>query len=177
MGVKKPFSRGISGLLCLMMLSGFAFAESNEVSQEPSEETFFFEEEISEQPLTEQALYEPEEDDIVGAASAGACGSIYGDGVSLSASDLSAYSHPSRFSGYNVLKGIDVSEFQGDIDWAKVKKAGVEFAIIRIGGRYSGSGNFYEDYRFEQNIQGALAQGIKSARTSVWEKPYCSGAA
>ncbi len=32
-----------------------------------------------------------------------------------------------------MVKGIDVSEFQGKIDWNKVKKSGIEFAILRVG--------------------------------------------
>lgn len=51
--------------------------------------------------------------------------------------------------------GIDVSEFQGSIDWAKVKAAGVRFAIIK-----TGYGVSYVDPYFARNIKGALAQGI-----------------
>lgn len=57
--------------------------------------------------------------------------------------------------------GIDVSYFQGNIDWNKVKAAGVDFAIIRAGGRYYGGGGLYVDDNFEKNIKGALAAGIK----------------
>ena len=32
------------------------------------------------------------------------------------------------------IRGIDVSHWQGDIDWPKVKQAGIEFAIIKAGG-------------------------------------------
>ena len=39
-------------------------------------------------------------------------------------------------------KGIDVSHWQGTIDWNKVKKAGIEFAIIKAGGSDAG---FYTD--------------------------------
>ena len=35
-------------------------------------------------------------------------------------------------------KGIDVSHWQGNIDWNKVKKAGIEFAIIKAGGSDAG---------------------------------------
>lgn len=59
------------------------------------------------------------------------------------------------------MKGIDVSQWQGAIDWAKVKAAGVEFAIIRAGLRgYAAEGNLAEDTRFRDNIQGAAAVGI-----------------
>ncbi|MBP1736826.1 MAG: lysozyme [Oscillospiraceae bacterium] len=56
--------------------------------------------------------------------------------------------------------GIDVSSYQGVIDWEKVKAAGVDFAIIRVGGRYYGSGGIYADKNFTTNIQGALNAGI-----------------
>lgn len=56
-----------------------------------------------------------------------------------------------------MLKGIDVSHYQGEIDWKKVKAAGVEFAIIRAGyGKYA----YQEDPCFEDNIEGAYNAGI-----------------
>lgn len=58
-------------------------------------------------------------------------------------------------------KGIDVSKYQGNIDWNQVKADGVEFAIIRVGYRGYGSGALVEDSKFKQNIQGATAAGIK----------------
>ncbi|EEG73561.1 glycosyl hydrolase family 25 [[Clostridium] hylemonae DSM 15053] len=57
--------------------------------------------------------------------------------------------------------GIDVSQWQGNIDWRKVKEAGVEFAFIRVGYRGSASGNLAADPYYKQNIEGALAAGIK----------------
>ena len=58
-------------------------------------------------------------------------------------------------------KGIDVSKFQGDIDWKKVAEDGVEFAFIRVALRGYGSGKLVEDEYFEKNIKGANAAGIK----------------
>lgn len=58
------------------------------------------------------------------------------------------------------LKGIDVSEFQGNIDWNKVKKDGVRFAIIRVGYRGYGTGKLNWDSTFRQNLEGATAAGI-----------------
>ena len=55
-------------------------------------------------------------------------------------------------------KIIDVSEFQGDIDWEAVKNDGVVFAIIRV--QYGGS---YEDTKYKQNIVGAQSVGIRYA--------------
>ena len=57
--------------------------------------------------------------------------------------------------------GIDVSKWQSDIDWELVAASGVDFAIIRCGFRGSVSGQLVEDPYFRQNIQGALANGIK----------------
>ncbi len=57
--------------------------------------------------------------------------------------------------------GIDVSYVQGDIDWQAVKKAGVDFAFIRCGGRgYGGKGIIFEDDTFRQNAREALDAGI-----------------
>lgn len=60
----------------------------------------------------------------------------------------------------NAAFGIDVSRWNEQIDWKKVKEAGVEFAIIRVGYRGSVSGSLVEDAYFKQNIQGAAEAGI-----------------
>lgn len=57
-----------------------------------------------------------------------------------------------------MLQGIDVSRWQGQIDWAQVKKAGISCAILKCGGSDSG---FYTDRTFEYNYAQAKAQGIK----------------
>lgn len=54
--------------------------------------------------------------------------------------------------------GIDVSRYQGDIDWAQVAASGVKFAILRAGSQNSG-GPYIDPY-FEQNYAGAKAAGI-----------------
>ena len=56
--------------------------------------------------------------------------------------------------------GIDVSEFQEEIDWKKVKEAGVEFVFIRIGRRGATTGMLYDDQRFEENYKGATENDI-----------------
>lgn len=61
---------------------------------------------------------------------------------------------------YTCRIGIDVSRYQGDIDWKQVKEAGIEFAILRLGYRGYGTGRIVMDDYFQKNIQGALAQGI-----------------
>ncbi len=61
----------------------------------------------------------------------------------------------------NTLIGIDVSKYQGDIDWQKVKDAGVEFAIIRLGYRYYYDEPLSLDPYFQNNIENASKVGIK----------------
>lgn len=57
--------------------------------------------------------------------------------------------------------GIDVSKWNGSIDWDKVRNAGVEFVIIRAGYRGSATGSLVEDPCFAANIKGALASGLQ----------------
>ena len=58
--------------------------------------------------------------------------------------------------------GIDVSKYQGEINWNKVKAAGVEFVIIRLGYRgYGWAGKIVYDENFKKNIEGAQAVGIE----------------
>lgn len=57
--------------------------------------------------------------------------------------------------------GVDVSKYQRDINWAKAKAAGVDYAIIRVGFRgYGSEGKLRIDNKFEQNYIGATAAGV-----------------
>ena len=60
----------------------------------------------------------------------------------------------------NAKVGIDVSKWNGTIDWDKVKNAGVQFAIVRAGYRGSVTGSLVEDPQFVANMKGATAAGI-----------------
>ena len=59
-----------------------------------------------------------------------------------------------------VAYGIDVSYFQGDIDWQKVKAAGVDFAIIRVALRGYGTGEIVMDPKAIDNLKGAQSAGV-----------------
>lgn len=59
------------------------------------------------------------------------------------------------------IPGIDVSYYQGAIDWAQVKAAGVEFVMIRLGYRSYKDGLLHADPRAEENLQGAKEAGLK----------------
>lgn len=57
-------------------------------------------------------------------------------------------------------KGIDVSKWQGNIDWAKVKNAGIKFAMIRLGyGSPDGNANGVDTY-FDKNVTNATKAGV-----------------
>ena len=58
-------------------------------------------------------------------------------------------------------RGIDVSKWNGNIDWSAVKNSGINFVIIRCGYRGSSAGALIEDPTFKRNIQGAQNAGIR----------------
>lgn len=58
--------------------------------------------------------------------------------------------------------GIDVSFYNGTINWSAVKSSGVDFVIIRVGGRGWGSGVLYDDSCFYNYLRGAKAVGLKT---------------
>lgn len=57
--------------------------------------------------------------------------------------------------------GIDVSKWNGTIDWKAVKNSGVSYVIIRVGYRGSSAGSLVEDPKFAANIKGATNAGLK----------------
>ena len=71
------------------------------------------------------------------------------------------YSFYKKGTEVTSLTGIDVSEHQGDIDWEKVRAAGIEFAMIRIGYRSYGKGEITFDTKYKENIEGAGKAGLK----------------
>lgn len=85
------------------------------------------------------------------------------------------YTHAASKKGKTVTLGIDVSYFQGNIDWKKVKAAGVKFVILRCGRTRVHSFGIGKDEKFEEYVKGAHDVGIKigvyyfSQATSVKE--------
>lgn len=77
---------------------------------------------------------------------------VYGNTIELTC--LPYYKDKTSFAG------IDVSKFQGNINWYQVKASGIDFAIIRVGYRGYTYGNIVEDPYFDTNIKGALAAGL-----------------
>lgn len=61
----------------------------------------------------------------------------------------------------HTMTGIDVSSYQGKIDWKAVKEDGIEFVMIRCGFRDALTGELFDDPMFEENVEGALKQGLQ----------------
>lgn len=86
------------------------------------------------------------------------------DGVLLSAwNEIETYQSfkPREVEGETVRPGIDVSSWQGTINWKKVADAGVEFVFIRGAYRGTSTGALGKDVRFEEYVKGAKAAGLK----------------
>lgn len=62
------------------------------------------------------------------------------------------------------LSGIDVSHFQGEVDWAAVKAAGIAFAFAK-----ASDGNTYRDTQFQANWQGMKAAGLPRGAYHFYE--------
>lgn len=121
--------------------------------------------EETETALEESALDSPEEQEEDGDPAAGRMQgyipeAFYGTNSRLY-SMRSVLRHASKFDGYTVENGIDVSEWNGTIDWTKVKNTGIDFAIIRVAYRgYGSAGNLVTDKYVTANLKGAIEAGI-----------------
>lgn len=74
---------------------------------------------------------------------------------------VSKITHNSKFSGYTIKQGIDVSKWNGTINWKNVKKAGIEFAFIRTSYRGTKTGSLAKDPTAITNMKNASAAGVK----------------
>ncbi len=90
------------------------------------------------------------------------------DGVPKNPLDNSCFTSDDTFKYYSQngkpasLEGVDVSSYSGEIDWQSVKNSGVDFAMIRIGGRgYGEDGALYADDKAIENITNAKNAGIE----------------
>ncbi len=66
-----------------------------------------------------------------------------------------------KYKTKNTLIGIDISKWQEEIDFSKIKEQGVEFVMIKIGGQSQKGGKIELDPKFSQNITNALAHNLK----------------
>ncbi len=118
----------------LLALAAWLLFGGREKTQETQSETSAEEEEDP------QALYEPEEE---------------GTEVTVSALKENATETD------EITLGIDVSSFQGTIDWEQVAGSGIDFVMVRVGYRTLQSGEIQEDACAKYNLQEASAQGIQ----------------
>lgn len=65
-----------------------------------------------------------------------------------------------KYGNESTLVGVDISKWQGDVDYSLLSKAGVSFVMLKIGGQDRISGDIIMDPYFTKNIEGALQNGI-----------------
>lgn len=66
-----------------------------------------------------------------------------------------------RYKDEGTEIGVDISKWQGDVDFEKLALAGVSFVMLKIGGQVEIGGDFILDPKFISNIEKATSQGIK----------------
>ena len=76
-------------------------------------------------------------------------------------------STPPDREGYYEFLGIDVSEWQGSIDWNAVKDDGVNYAFIRAGATTSSNFDLKTDSKFDVNMEGARQQASHEEYTGI----------
>lgn len=122
--------------------SGLETATSGEIQEESM---------VKSTVAAEVGSVDDEEDPQGGANAAGT-----GGGASV---DLNAAAKAEGETD-EVTLGIDVSKYQGSIDWEQVAQSGVEFAMIRVGYRTKVTGIIYEDPGARYNLQEATKNGL-----------------
>lgn len=80
-----------------------------------------------------------------------------GNGASVSVEQVVTNANENN----QITFGIDVSKYQGTIDWSKVAEAGVDFAMVRVGYRTLEDGKLVTDSNARYNMQEAQKNGIK----------------
>ena len=86
--------------------------------------------------------------------------------MALSCASVYAVQQPSKVSSNHPFYGIDVSLWQGNIDWKKVKKAGADYVFVRAGATSQNSFTLIEDKKYERNMKEAAEAGV--ARGVYW---------
>ena len=75
------------------------------------------------------------------------------------------------------IKGIDVSYYQGNIDWSAVKNSGIQYAFLRVGRSYYKDGyHHYTDTKFQEYVNNANAVGMPVG-IYIYSKAKTPGAA
>ena len=85
---------------------------------------------------------------------------VFATSITYSKYTNADYEQTDAMSQYIISHGIDVSVYQDNIDWAKVKSDGIDYAFIRAGGRGFSAGSMYSDVKFADNMAGAMKNGV-----------------
>lgn len=80
--------------------------------------------------------------------------------LSIGSREAKALTHDPKFDGYDIINGVDVSRWQTTVNWKKVKKAGVDFVIMRLGYSDHGTGAHCLDEYYYENLKGAKEAGL-----------------
>ena len=72
-----------------------------------------------------------------------------------------SFTHDAANADAQILPMLDISEFQGKVNFYKLKQQGIHHVILRCGHRYSSSGVIGEDARLYENIENAIAAGMQ----------------
>lgn len=147
-------------LLLLFFVSSGNRQKTNEVIVEPE----IIAEADEEEPTPKEGMYifQDEEDNRYEAKLLDEVQKCKYDFTNLKESEEGRVEYSDKENGVSSKLGIDVSEFQGEIDWQQVKESGIEFVIIRLGYRaYGETGTLVLDAGFEQNIEGAIEAGLE----------------
>lgn len=147
-------------LVILLVAVGGAFLLINIVTKVTEDEPV--EEKVEAVKTDEEAIPEEPEEEIVVTEEDATDPQItvtVETGQALEVSDLVS----SNVAGENtsITYGIDVSKFQGTIDWAQVAGSGIDFAMVRVGFRDSTTGEIKADSNAKYNMQEAEKNGIK----------------
>ena len=77
---------------------------------------------------------------------------------------ISAIVHTNQVNHTYIVKGVDVSAYQGDIDWSTLEDQGVYFAFIK-----ATEGEDYTDDKFEENWKNIESTGIRRGAYMFWQ--------
>ncbi len=88
-------------------------------------------------------------------------GSVYAADQTKSRYTGKTYIHKDSLDADSIVHGIDVSKWNGDIDWNKIKADGIEYVFIRCGHRKCDTGVIESDIKYKQNVEGATKAGLK----------------
>ena len=133
-------------------------AEKNETSEPKTQEADDKNAEaVKEDALSETDLDDPGRERLSGAKIPA---DFFGGGIKTRAAS-SKVTHNKKFSGYTIKQGIDVSKWNGTINWSNVKKAGIEYAFVRTSYRGTKTGALAKDPTAAANMKNAAAAGVK----------------